>query len=141
MTTLRKAGHAFGVGYQRMLGESAFPTLNGFVPQPYLVNWSAVAFIRPNESSWQARYDYDFVAMGIPGLNLTTRYLRGTGIDRVGDLSQTAENERDLFLSYVVQSGPLKGVAVEWRNIHAQFKHGNDYDENRLITTYTWKFW
>lgn len=141
MTTLRKAGHAFGVGYQRMLGESAFPTLNGFVPQPYLVNWSAVAFIRPNESSWQARYDYDFVAMGIPGLNLTTRYLRGTGIDRGGDLSQTAENERDLFLSYVVQSGPLKGVAVEWRNIHAQFKHGNDYDENRLITTYTWKFW
>ncbi len=79
--------------------------------------------------------------MGIPGLNLTTRYLRGTGIDRGGDLSQTAENERDLFLSYVVQSGPLKGVAVEWRNIHAQFKHGNDYDENRLITTYTWKFW
>ena len=54
---MRKGGHGFGVGYQRMLGDSTFPTLNGFAPQPYLVNWSAVAFIKPNESSWQARYD------------------------------------------------------------------------------------
>lgn len=52
---MRKGGHGFGVGYQRMLGDSTFPTLNGFAPQPYLVNWSAVAFIKPNESSWQAR--------------------------------------------------------------------------------------
>ncbi len=141
MTTLRKGGHGFGVGYQRMLGDSTFPTLNGFAPQPYLVNWSAVAFIKPNESSWQARYDYDFAAMGMPGLTLTTRYLRGTGIDRGGDLSDSAESERDLFLAYVVQSGPLKGVGMEWRNINAQFKHGNDYDENRVMTTYTWKFW
>lgn len=141
MTTLKKGGHAFGVGYQRMLGDSTFPTLNGYVPQPYLVNWSAVAFIKPNESSWQARYDYNFAAMGVPGLTLTTRYLRGTGIDRGGDLSDTAESERDLFLAYVVQSGPLKGLGMEWRNIDAKFKHNNDYDENRLITTYTWKFW
>jgi hypothetical protein len=54
---LRKGGHGSGVGYQRMLGDSTFPTLNGFAPQSYLVNWSAVAFIKPNESSWQARYD------------------------------------------------------------------------------------
>ena len=141
MTTLRKGGHGFGVGYQRMLGDSTFPTLNGFAPQPYLVNWSAVAFIKPNESSWQARYDYDFAALELPGLTLTTRYLRGSGIDRGADLSDSAESERDLFLAYVVQSGPLKGLGMEWRNIYARFKHGNDYDENRLMTTYTWTFW
>ena len=141
MTTLRKGGHGFGVGYQRMLGDSTFPTLNGFAPQPYLVNWSAVAFIKPNESSWQARYDYDFAALDLPGLTLTTRYLRGSGIDRGADLSDSAESERDLFLAYVVQSGPLKGLGMEWRNIYARFQHGNDYDENRLMTTYTWTFW
>ena len=67
--------------------------------------------------------------------------MRGTGIDRGGDLSDSAESERDLFLAYVIQSGPLKNVGMEWRNINAQFKHGNDYDENRVMTTYTWKFW
>ncbi|NBA94258.1 OprD family porin [Pseudomonas sp. R5(2019)] len=141
MTTLKKSGHAFGVGYQRMLGDSNFPTLAGYVPQPFLVNWSRVAFIKPNEKSWQARYDYDFAAIGVPGLKFMTRYLKGTSVDRGANLSQAAEHERNLVLSYVVQSGPLKGVGVEAGNVVAKFSHGNDWVENRLITTYTWKFW
>lgn len=147
MTTLRKGAHAIGVGYQRMLGDSTFPTLNGYAPQPYLVNWSTVAFVKPNESSWQLRYDLDFAGYGVPGLKLMTRYLRGTGIDRGNnDLEQNVESERNIFLSYVVQSGPLKGVAFEWRNIDVKTRYGNgaasgaDYQENRLITSYTFKF-
>lgn len=141
LATLRKGPHAVAVGYQRMLGDSAFPTLNGFTPQPFLLSWSAVAFIKPDERTWQARYDYDFAAMGLPGLRLLTRYQRGTGIDRSGELSDSHESERDLFLSYVVQNGPLKGLGVEWRNIEAKFQHANDYTENRLITAYTWTIW
>nr|WP_313404570.1 OprD family porin [Pseudomonas sp.] len=147
MTTLRKGAHAIGVGYQRMLGDSTFPTLNGYAPQPYLVNWSTVAFVKPNESSWQLRYDLDFAGYGVPGLKLMTRYLRGTGIDRGNnDLEQNVESERNIFLSYVVQSGPLKGVGFEWRNIDVKTRYGNgaasgaDYQENRLITSYTFKF-
>ncbi|VVN83260.1 OprD family porin [Pseudomonas fluorescens] len=140
MTTLRKGPHAIGLGYQRMLGDSAFPTLNGYAPQPYLVNWSAIAFIKPNEKSWQARYDYDFAGLGLPGLKLMTRYMRGSDIDR-GALSDNSESERNIYLSYVVQDGPLKNVSVELRNINVKFQHGNDFDENRLITAYTWKFW
>lgn len=147
MTTLRKGAHAIGVGYQRMLGDSTFPTLNGYAPQPYLVNWSTVAFVKPNESSWQLRYDLDFAGYGVPGLKLMTRYLRGTGIDRGNnDLDQNVESERNIFLSYVVQGGPLKGVAFEWRNIDVKTRYGNgaasgaDYQENRLITSYTFKF-
>jgi len=147
MTTLRKGAHAIGVGYQRMLGDSTFPTLNGYAPQPYLVNWSTVAFVKPNESSWQLRYDLDFASYGVPGLKLMTRYLRGTGIDRGNnDLDQNVESERNIFLSYVVQSGPLKGVGFEWRNIDVKTRYGNgaasgaDYKENRLITSYTFKF-
>lgn len=140
MTTVRKGAHSFGLGYQRMLGDSAFPTLNGYAPQPYLVNWSAIAFIKPNEKSWQARYDYDFAGLGLPGLKLMTRYMRGTGIDR-GALSDNSESERNIYLSYVIQEGPLKNLGVELRNINVKFHQGNNFDENRLITTYTWKFW
>jgi hypothetical protein len=147
MTTLRKGSHAIGVGYQRMLGDSTFPTLNGYAPQPYLVNWSTVAFVKPNESSWQLRYDLDFAGYGVPGLKLMTRYLRGTGIDRgSNDLDQNVESERNIVLGYVVQDGPLKGVGFEWRNIDVKTRYGNgaasgaDYQENRLITSYTFKF-
>lgn len=140
MTTVRKGAHSFGLGYQRMLGDSTFPTLNGYAPQPYLVNWSAIAFVKPNEKSWQARYDFDFAGVGVPGLKLMTRYMRGTDIDR-GALSDNSESERNIYLSYVVQEGPLKNLGVELRNINVKFRHGNDFDENRLITTYTWKFW
>lgn len=147
MTTLKKGAHAFGVGYQRMLGESTFPTLNGYAPQPYLVNWSTVAFVKPNESSWQLRYDYNFAGIGLPGLKLMTRYMRGTGVDRGNNaLDQNVESERNIVLGYVVQSGLLKDVGFEWRRIDVKTRYGNgsasgaDYQENRLITTYTWKF-
>ncbi|MFB4394935.1 MULTISPECIES: OprD family porin [unclassified Pseudomonas] len=147
MTTLRKGAHAIGVGYQRMLGESTFPTLNGYAPQPYLVNWSTIAFVKPNESSWQLRYDLDFAPYGVPGLKLMTRYMRGTGIDRGNNaLDENVESERNIVLGYVIQSGPLKGVGLEWRNIDVKTRYGNgsasgaDYKENRLITTYTFKF-
>lgn len=147
MTTLKKAGHAFGIGYQRMLGESAFPLFNGYAPQPYLVNWSTLGFFKPNESSWQLRYDYDFAAMGAPGLKLMTRYMRGTGIDRGSNaLDKNVESESNLVLSYVIQSGLFKNVGFEWRHIEVKTRFGSgslsgpDYDENRLITTYTYQF-
>ena len=141
LSSLKMGAHTFGLGYQRMLGDSGFPTLNGFTPQPHLVNWSALAFIRPNESSWQVRYDYDFAAQGLPGLTLMTRYIRGTGIDRGANLGDARESERDFYLNYAVQNGPLKGLAVGWLNIDAKLQPGNDFNENRLITTYTWKLW
>jgi len=147
MTTLKTGGHGFGVGYQRMLGDSAFPLFNGYAPQPWLVNWSTVGFFKANEGSWQLRYDYDFAALGVPGLKFMTRYLRGSGIDRGNnDLDQNVESERNFVVSYVLQSGALKGLGFEWRNIDVKTRYGSgrvsgvDYDENRLITTYTWRF-
>jgi len=53
------------------------------------------------------------------------------------------EWERDTDLAYIIQSGPLKGVNMRWRNV--TFRSGNgltqDLDENRLIVAYTLKFW
>ena len=141
LLTLEKSGHMVGASYQRMTGDTVFPTLNGYVPQGYLPNWAGLPFIRPDERSWSVRYGYNFAAMGIPGLRLFTRYIKGTDIDRGAGLSRDRESERDIMLTYVVQSGPLRDLGFELKNLKTQTRYGNDYDEFRLVTAYTWKFW
>ncbi|MFK8333202.1 OprD family outer membrane porin [Pseudomonas sp. BJa5] len=141
LLTLEKSGHLIGASYQRMTGDTVFPTLNGYVPQLYLPNWAGLPFIRPDERSWSVRYGYNFAALGVPGLNFFTRYIKGTDIDRGRGLAREQESERDIVLSYVVQSGPLKSLAFDLRNLHTQQHYGNDYNEYRLGTSYTWKFW
>ncbi|MDZ3991429.1 OprD family porin [Pseudomonas sp. Teo4] len=141
LVTLEKAGHMVGASYQRMTGDTVFPTLNGYVPQLYLPNWASLPFIRPDERSWSVRYGYNFAALGVPGLRLFTRYIKGSDIDRGAGLAREQESERDIMLSYVIQSGPLNGLGFEVKDMRTWQKYGNDYDELRVITSYTWKFW
>lgn len=141
LTALKKGGNTLTLGYQRMYGDDAFPLLNGYAPQPYLVNWSTVSFFKAGERSWQVRYDYDFAALSIPGLGAMTRYLRGTGIERGSNLPNNVESERTVLLNYVLQSGPLKGLGLEARNVDVKTRYGATYQENRWAATYTWKFW
>ncbi|MBD1586364.1 OprD family outer membrane porin [Pseudomonas typographi] len=138
---LSKGPHKFTLAYQRMYGTSIFPTPNGYIPQFYLLNWANQPFMRPQERSVGLGYNYDFVGWGIPGLTFSTRYIKGTDILRSGNLSDGHENERDLALRYVVQSGPLKGLGFEWKNYLVQQNFGDDFQENRFYTTYTWKVW
>ncbi|WP_277964013.1 OprD family porin [Pseudomonas sp. RIT-To-2] len=139
MTALRKGPSTFTLGYQRMYGDGAFPLLNGYAPQPYLVNWSVLGFYKAGEQSWQVRYDHDFAASGVPGLKMMARYLRGNHIDRGANLADNVESERNLTLSYVIQSGPLQGLVLEARHIETQARYSAQFDENRLIVTYTWR--
>lgn len=141
MTALKAGASTYTIAYQRMYGEDGFPLLNGYVPAPYLVNWSILGFFRAQERSWQARYDYDFAGLGMPGLRATVRYLRGTDIKRGAGLEDNVESENNFFVSYVIQSGPLKSLGLEARNIKVKTRYGADFVENRLIATYTWKFW
>ncbi|MNH40285.1 Porin-like protein NicP precursor [compost metagenome] len=83
------------------------------------------------------RYDYDFVAMGVPGLTATVRYLKGNNVD-TGQGFEGKEHERDLDIGYAVQSGVLKGLGVRLRNAMARSNYRSDIDENRVILTYTW---
>jgi hypothetical protein len=41
----------------------------------------------------------------------------------------------------VVQSGELKGLSFDLKNFYTKQKYGNDYDEYRFVTSYTWKIW
>ena len=130
-------GHSFGGAYQRMKGLTGFPHLDG--TDSFLVNYVMMSpdFANPEEKSWQARYDYNFAALGIPGLTFMTRYLKGDNFMRAGGVEGT-EWERNTDIGYVFQSGALKNLGVKWRNgTYRSNGSGNDIDQNRFIVSYT----
>ncbi|MEB3735794.1 OprD family outer membrane porin [Halopseudomonas pachastrellae] len=96
--------HTFRVGYQQRW-RYAFPYLAE--TDPYVVNYVQILdFTRANEKSWQARYDINFASLGIPGLSAFTRYVSGDNFDVGG--SEGSEWERDIDVSYTVQTGTFK---------------------------------
>jgi len=139
MFTYSLAGHALGVGYQQMRGDDGFTYVNGATP--YLTNFLQLNdFAGPGERSWQARYDYDFSKVGIPGLTFMTRYVRGSGIDLANGTSGN-EWERNTDLAYAFSEGPLKNLKVTWRNAVYRANFTRGMDENRLILSYALPIW
>lgn len=137
MVTYSVSGHAFGLGYQKMSGDTGFAYL-GTATDPFLVNYVQINdFANADEKSWQARYDYNFAAMGIPGLTLMTRYVTGDNFERPNGV-EGKEWERDTDIAYTFQTGALKNLNLKWRNATARSNGtGNDINENRLIASYT----
>ncbi|WP_252273052.1 OprD family porin [Pseudomonas subflava] len=138
--TYSLGGHAFGLGYQKMSGDTGYAYIGG--TDPFLVNYVQVGdFAFKDEKSWQARYDYNFAAIGIPGLTFMTRYLSGDNVDLGAGASEGKEWERNTDIAYVFQEGPLKNFGVKWRNATVRSNFGNDLDENRLILSYSLSLW
>ena len=132
--------HRFGLYYQQMDGDTGFAYLTA--TNPYLVNLLQVSdFGSANERSYQVRYDYDFAALGLPGLTFMTRYVTGIDVEVVGRAEQGKEWERDTDIGYVIQGGPLKNVAFLWRNATARSDFGSDVDESRVILSYSLPLW
>ncbi len=135
MFTYALSGHSFGLGYQKMSGDTGFAYVGG--TDPFLVNYVQIGnFAAKDETSWQARYDFNFASIGIPGLTFMTRYLTGDNIDR-GAASDGKEWERNMDIAYVIQEGALKNLGLKWRNATMRNNFGRDIDENRLIVSYT----
>lgn len=136
--------HTVGVGYQQMFGDSAFPTLGGWVPQPYLANWGVATFTVPEEKSWHVSYGYDFSEVGLKGLNATAIYFKG--YDQQGTGAYQGQNfntdEVNAIVNYTVPEGKLKGLGVQGMYIDVNFANPAkpDLQEYRVATTYTYKF-
>ncbi|MEX5685800.1 MULTISPECIES: OprD family porin [Pseudomonas] len=129
----------FTAAYQRMSGDDPFPYIAN--SDPYLVNFVQINdFANAEEHSWQVRYDYNFAALGIPGLTFMTRYVNGDNAQVAGSNSGK-EWERNTDVGYVVQSGSLKNLGVKVRNATVRSNFGNDLDETRLILSYTLAIW
>jgi hypothetical protein len=136
MFTYAISGHSFGLGYQNMSGDTGFAYIGDSV-DPFLVNYVQVGnFAAKDETSWQARYDFNFASIGIPGLTFMTRYLTGDNIDR-GANPEGKEWERNMDIAYVVQDGTFKNLGIKWRNATMRNNFSRDIDQNRLIVSYT----
>ncbi|AHL75543.1 porin [Stutzerimonas stutzeri] len=137
--TYKIGGHGFTGGYQKMSGDTGFAYVSG--GDNMLINLLQINdFGNEDEKSWQVRYDYDFAAMGVPGLSLMTRYVSGGDVNLAGG-GEGEEWERDTDIAYVVQNGPLKNFGMKVRNATVRSNFGADLNETRLILSYTLALW
>ncbi|MCY1280784.1 Porin-like protein NicP [compost metagenome] len=135
LLSAKRGGHTFFVGYQGMYGDQGFPKVFANIT-PLGNEVPTYEFASADERSWQVRHDYDFAALGIPGLTTTLRYIKGDNVD-TGKGFEGEDWERDLDIGYVVQSGSFKGLGVRIRNVTARSNYRTDINENRLILNYT----
>ncbi len=136
---LNHGSHTLGLGYQQMFGDTSFPTIGGWVPQPYLVNWGVATFTNAKEKSWGFTYGYDFSGLGAKGLNATAVYFTGYDAQVAGKTNQES-NELNVIVNYTVPEGKLKGLGVQGMYIDANYDWTSDLKEYRVATTYTYKF-
>lgn len=143
-------GHTFSGGYQKGHGDTAYAYVGG--TDTYLFSEQQVStFALAKERAWMLRYDYNFAALGLPGLTFNVRYVKGDQVDpqRIASAKGRAlaarggegqEWERTTDISYVVQSGPLRNVSLRWRNASMRSNFADAADENRVIVGYTFEF-
>ena len=136
MLTYKLGYNSFGLGYQKMSGDTGYAYIE--LTDPFLTNYVQIRdFAATDEKSWQARYDYNFAGLGVPGLTLMTRYIKGSDIYMGSGNSRGNEWERDTDIAYTFQDGPLKNLGVKWRNATLRSDLSGKIDENRLIVSYT----
>ncbi|MFG0753850.1 OprD family porin [Pseudomonas sp. TYF_14] len=148
-------GHRITLGWQENTANTPYDYLgmddNLQTTSIYLNNVTNfyAEFNGPNERSKQIRYEYNFVAMGLPGMTFLARYTNGWGVDGThversspyfGKWGDSGKHwESDLELRYVVQSGKAKGLTTRLR--HATHRANSDQferdlDETRLIVEF-----
>lgn len=131
----RLNGHAWSGGYQKQLGSTPFTYVSGTTV--YLFSQMQFSnFTETGQRVWHARYDYDFADIGVPGLTFTARYAIGDNATVAGFEGEGREWERDFDVEYMLQSGPLQGLSLRWRNAVRRANFSSDIDENRLLIGY-----
>ncbi|MBB3103585.1 OprD family porin [Azomonas macrocytogenes] len=141
--------HSFTVAHTRIDKDSPFDYV--WHTWDYFLNTNSQVsdFNNPNERVWLFRYDYDFAAMGIPGLTLITRYVRGSDIDgrdvasgysAYKNIRHGRHWERNFWLSYIVQGGLAKNLTFKMfqatHRVSGDHTAESNIDELRLILEY-----
>lgn len=138
LETVKVKNHTLGVGYQQIIGESAYPLPDGFLPETYFINWNATGFFKEDEKSYHFIYGYDFKDY-IPGFSTAVKYVYGHDF-KTATGEKNKESESNLIFNYAFQPTYLKGLALQYIRIDYNIDHGNDFGEDRLFVNYTKKF-
>nr|WP_245851620.1 OprD family porin [Pseudomonas segetis] len=163
LTKYQVGSQAFTIAFQHVRGDTPFDFVGG--DSIYLANSIKYAdFNGPHERSWQARYDIELDAIGIPNLTFMARYVSGRGIDGSKAPSGGAYNplspvtglptpqqgsggrhwERDLELRYSIPSGPAKDLTLNLSHVSHRgndVQAADDIDRVYLILEYPLKGW
>lgn len=131
-------GHTFSGGYQKARGDTAYAYVGG--TDTYLFSEQQVStFALANERAWMMRYDYDFAALGLPGLTFNLRYVKGDQVD-----PQRISTVKGRALNAIGGEGDewerTKNVSLRWRNATMHSNFADAADENRLIIGYVVNF-
>ena len=136
LLSARYGGNTFYVGLQKLTGDDPWMRVNGTAGISLANDSFNNTYDNAREQSWQLRHDYNFVALGIPGLVMMNRYVSGDNV-HIGSVTDGKEWGRETELAYTVQSGSLKNLNVRLRN--ASIRHdysSNEFDDNRVIVNY-----
>ncbi|MDE1194340.1 MAG: OprD family porin [Pseudomonas sp.] len=136
LLSARYLGNTFYVGLQKVSGDNAWMRVNGTSGGTLANDSYNSSFDNAREKSWQLRHDFDFAVLGVPGLTMMNRYIKGDNV-HTGSITDGEEWARESELAYVIQAGSLKNLSVRWRNstMRRDFS-SNQFDENRLIVSY-----
>lgn len=146
MFSYQLTAHTASIGYMHQSGDTGLPYLGGGEGGVLSEGAMSADFVNPKENTLVLRYDYDFAGIGVPGLRGMLRYMRGTNIElpALGG-SDLKESSKDVEMSYVIQSGPARGLALRLR--HAIYRNDlsaaatfRSDNETRVNVDYTWKF-
>lgn len=132
----RYGGNTVYLGLQKLSGNSAWMRVNGTSGGTLANDSYNASYDNAEEKSWQVRHDYNFAALGIPGLTVMNRYISGSNVHN-GTVSDGKEWGRESEVGYTVQSGSLKDLNLRWRNSTLRRDFSNtEFDENRVIVSY-----
>ena len=136
LLSAKYGGNTFYVGLQKLTGDDVWMRVNGTSGGTLANDSYNSSYDNAKEKSWQVRHDYNFVALGIPGLTLMNRYISGDNV-HTGAITDGKEWGRESELGYTLQSGAFKNLNLRWRNSSIRRDYSsNEFDENRLIISY-----
>ena len=136
LLSARYGGNTFYVGLQKVSGDDGWMRVYGTSGGTLANDTYNSSYDSAREKSWQLRHDYNFAALGVPGLTLMNRYLSGSNV-HTGTITDGKEWGRETELAYTLQSGTFKDLNLRIRNSTIRRDYStSEFDENRLIVSY-----
>lgn len=138
MFSLKHGYNTVHLGLVKVRGNSKWMRVNGAGGGSLANDGYSYTADNIDEHSWQVRHDYDFAGLGVPGLTLMNRYIRGRDIDVSASETNGKEWIRESEVAYRIQEGSFKDLLLRWRSstVRRDYQGGQDFDEHRLIVSY-----